>query len=96
MTYLARERLSLVGRIVAGTAGAYGVALAAGICVSFVAPLPRADAVLLGLLVSFLIFLAAVLAIFAHGSVTRIWIVLIGATSILGGVSWLIGPHSAP
>ena len=42
------------------------------------------------------VMLATILAIFAHGSVPRIWVALIGAAAILGGASWLIGPHSAP
>ena len=96
MNGIARARLSLMARVLAATVGAYGLSLAAGICISFIAPLPRADAVLLGLLVSFVVMLATILAIFAHGSVPRIWVALIGAAAILGGASWLIGPHSAP
>jgi hypothetical protein len=70
-------------RITAAVVGGYALAVGASTSLSLILPMDRAAAVLTGLLVSFLLYMAAILWAFSVGSLRRMWRGLGGATVIL-------------
>lgn len=86
----------LTSRIAAAVVGGYTVAVAASICLSFAVPMARADAVLTGLLVSFVVYAVAILWAFAVRSLSQMWWG-IGSTTAISGVFWaLLSQVSTP
>ncbi|BBK31864.1 hypothetical protein EDC65_0665 [Stella humosa] len=85
--------LVLLLRLVAATAGAYGLAVAWVAAFSLAWPGPRADAVLLGTASSFLVATLAVIWIFATASLGRALAGMAVAAAILVAIAWLAGPR---
>lgn len=66
-------RLAVVSRVLAAALGGYLLAALTSVCVTQFAPLARADAVVLGMTLSFLVYLPAVLWCFVSRSAWRAW-----------------------
>jgi|TARA_R110000787_G_scaffold199680_2_gene310774 hypothetical protein len=86
--------LSYSGRIfslvLAATLGGYLLTSAVMILIAAILPLSRADAVITSALLSFAVYTAVVIWIFAVKNAKRAWIGMIGATVIIGGLGLLL------
>lgn len=91
----ASYRLAVVSRIVAALAGGYLLASLANVALSLLLPLARAEAVVSGMMLSFLVLLVAILWCFACRSATRAWLGLLGWAALLAalnaGLCWARG-----
>ena len=89
-----RWRMSVASRVVAALIGGYLLTALASICLARFLPLVRAEAVVLAMTVSFLVYLPAVLWCFACRSAWRAWFGLLlpsAALAALYAVSrWLL------
>ena len=65
-------RLAVTSRSLAALLGGYLLASVASVCISLVAPLPRVDATLTGLLLSFVFYLLAFIWCFACRSASSL------------------------
>jgi hypothetical protein len=70
-------RLAVASRVVAALAGGYLLASLANVAISLLLPLARAEAVVSGMMLSFLVLLVAILWCFACRSATRAWLGLL-------------------
>jgi hypothetical protein len=66
-------RLAVASRIIAAVFGGYLVGALTSICITQWLPLPRADAVVTGMMLSFIAYLLAVIWCFACRSAWRAW-----------------------
>jgi hypothetical protein len=86
----------VVQRIIAATIGGYVLAAAISACVSYglshALAMPRADAALTGLLVSFVIYVAVVMWVFAARSLQRLWWQLGSVTAVFATLAVLLAP----
>ncbi|MPY75009.1 MAG: iron transporter [Alphaproteobacteria bacterium] len=87
-------RLAVLSRAAAAAFGGYAAAAALSIMLSHVLPLPRAEAVLTAMLLSFALYAAVVVWAFAARNPGTVWLVLLGAAGSCAGVSWLLGAGS--
>ena len=78
-----RYRLAVASRVLAAVLGGYLLAALASVCVSYFAPLPRPQAVVLGMTLSFLVYLAAVIWCFACRSAWHAWLGLAMPSAVL-------------
>lgn len=67
-------RLAVASRCLAALLGGYLLASMASVCIALLAPLPRVDATLIGLLLSFVFYLLAFIGCFACRSAWRAWL----------------------
>tara|TARA_R110000868_G_scaffold78919_1_gene224774 strand:+ start:3213 stop:3491 length:279 start_codon:yes stop_codon:yes gene_type:complete len=77
-------------RLAAAVVGGYGLAVGVSTCLSLVMPTSRDDAVLTGLLASFLVYAAVILWVFATSSLSRIWWGLGSMTATFAGLSVML------
>src|SRR3990167_8114645 len=82
-------RLAVTSRVLAAVLGGYIVAALASVSLSSWLPMSRAEAVVTGMMSSFLAYLIAVLWCFACRSAWRAWFGLIVASLLLAAVSGL-------
>lgn len=82
-------RLAVTSRVLAAVLGGYIVAALASVSLSSWLPMARAEAVVAGMMSSFLAYLIAVLWCFACRSAWRAWFGLIVASLLLAAVSGL-------
>ncbi|MCP2228696.1 MULTISPECIES: DUF3649 domain-containing protein [Pseudomonas] len=82
-------RLAVTSRVLAAVLGGYIVAALASVSLSSWLPMARAEAVVTGMMSSFLAYLIAVLWCFACRSAWRAWFGLILASLLLAAVSGL-------
>ena len=82
-------RLAVTSRVLAEVLGGYIVAALASVSLSSWLPMARAEAVVTGMMSSFLAYLIAVLWCFACRSAWRAWFGLIVASLLLAAVSGL-------
>ncbi|VVP00391.1 hypothetical protein PS900_02805 [Pseudomonas fluorescens] len=66
-------RLAVASRVLAAVFGGYLVAALASVSLSLWLPVSRAEAVVIGMMTSFLVYLLAVIWCFACGSAWRAW-----------------------
>lgn len=66
-------RLAVASRVLAAVFGGYLVASLASVSLSLWLPVTRAEAVVIGMMTSFLVYLLAVIWCFACGSAWRAW-----------------------
>jgi hypothetical protein len=85
------HRLSVASRVFAAVFGGYAVATLIAIAVSRVLPVPRAEGVGTGILLSFAAYAGAVLWVFAARTASRAWTGLILTGGVAALVSWLSG-----
>jgi hypothetical protein len=86
--------LPLASRIIAAVFGGYGLAAAASVAAVSL-PLPRTEAVLVGMLASFAIYAGAVVWVFAVRSARRAWTGLAVAAMPLLLAAWPVWQGSA-
>lgn len=79
-------RLAVTSRIVAALFGGYLLAALTSVCFTQWLPMSRADAVITGMLVSFLAYLGAVIWCFACRSAWRAWAGIVLPAAVLGAV----------
>lgn len=82
-------RLAITSRVMAAVLGGYLVATLASLCVTLLLPLPRAEAVLSGLMISFLFYLVAVLWCFACRTAWQAWLGLLVPSALMAVVAAL-------
>ncbi|MCE4053712.1 DUF3649 domain-containing protein [Pseudomonas sp. Au-Pse12] len=92
----ASYRLAVASRALAAVLGGYLLAALASVCLTLLLPLPKADAVVSGMMASFLFYLLAVLWCFACRSAWRAWLGLLlpslGLALLAGGAYWAAQP----
>lgn len=77
-------------RIVTAIVGGYLFANAAGVLLTILLPVYRGDAVVVAILLSFLLYAAAVMYTFAVHSVRRACFGVWGATALFAMLAWLL------
>ncbi|AWM90370.1 DUF3649 domain-containing protein [Pseudomonas sp. 31-12] len=82
-------RLAVTSRVLAAVLGGYIVAALASVSLSLWLPMARAEAVVTGMMISFLVYLVAVLWCFACRSAWQAWFGLIVPGLVLTAVSGL-------
>ena len=82
-------RLGVTSRLLAAVVGGYGLASLASVCLSFWLPLSRADAVVSGMLSSFVFYLLAVIWCFACRTAARAWFGVLVPCAILATLAGL-------
>ncbi|MHC8337621.1 DUF3649 domain-containing protein [Pseudomonas sp. HLT2-19-2] len=82
-------RLAVTSRVLAAVLGGYIVAALASVSLSSWLPMARAEAVVTGMMTSFLVYLVAVLWCFACRSAWQAWFGLIVPSVVLAAVSGL-------
>lgn len=83
-------RLSVASRIGAAVLGGYALASAASSLLALSLPLSRHEAVLTGMMISFLFYALAVIWVFHARSATRAWIGMAAPTSVLVFMCWIL------
>jgi len=93
-----RWRLAVASRVLAAVIGGYLLAALASVCLAYFLPLlfqsSRAEAAVLSMTLSFLVYLPAVLWCFACRTPWRAWLGLLVPSAVLGAVyacaRWLV------
>ncbi|CAO3311210.1 MULTISPECIES: DUF3649 domain-containing protein [Pseudomonas] len=89
-------RLAVTSRSLAALLGGYLLASMASVCIALLAPLPKVDATLTGLLLSFVFYLLAFIWCFACRSAWRAWLGVLAPSLLLGVISgvayWMKNP----
>ena len=91
MTGAATTRRHVSARILAAVAGGYAVSNVAAVGLAHALPLPRADAVMAGILATFLFYAAAVVWCFGARTVRQAWLGILLAIATFGGLALLGG-----
>ena len=86
-----RYRGGVAARTLAAIGGGYVLTSIASALLAIALPLPRADAVSIATLLSFVIYTCIILWVFATSSALRAWIGVVGCCTALGAVLWLTG-----
>lgn len=89
-----RYRGGVAARAVAAIAGGYVLTSIASALIAIALPLPRADAVTIATLLSFVVYTCVILWVFATTSALRAWVGVVATSSILGAVLWIAGRAS--
>ena len=84
-------RLAVLSRAAAAAVGGYAAAAALSILLSRVLPMPRAEAVLTAMLLSFAFYAAVVVWAFAARNPQTVWLALLGTAASCAAASWLLG-----
>lgn len=87
-------RLAVTSRSLAAILGGYLLASVVSICIAQWLSVPRAEAVVTGMMLSFLVYLVAVLWCFACRTALQAWVGVLTPCALLGvayaGVRWLL------
>jgi len=83
---------SILQRIVAAVVVGYALAVTSGVMLSYALPMPSFDAVTIGILVSFIVYVCAILWAFASRTLWPMWMGLILPTLLCGAAAWLVRP----
>lgn len=79
--------LSITARIAAAVFGGYALATVTAIGLAGILPMSRGDAVMTGLLSSFLFYCLAAIWAFSTRSALKAWIGILAWTAVLGGIA---------
>jgi len=82
-------RLAVTSRVLAAVLGGYVIAALASVSLTLLLPMARAEAVVTGMMTSFLVYLVAVLWCFAARSAWQAWFGLIVPGLVLATISGL-------
>lgn len=85
----ARFRWGVVARAVAAIGGGYLLTASATTLLAILLPASRADATIIGTMLSFAIYACAILWVFATRSALRAWAGILGTAALLAGLLWL-------
>ena len=83
-------RLAVTSRVLAAVLGGYVLAALSSVCLTLLLPVPRPDAVVIGMMSSFLFYLLAVIGCFACRSAWQAWGGVLLASLILAAISGLV------
>ncbi|AYG46640.1 DUF3649 domain-containing protein [Pseudomonas sp. Leaf58] len=89
-------RLAVASRSLAALLGGYLLASMASVCITLLVPLPKVDATLVGLLLSFVFYLLAFIWCFACRSAWRAWFGVLLPSLVLAMVNGLVYWMSNP
>lgn len=87
-------RLAVTSRVLAAVIGGYAVSALASVCLTLWAPMARTEAVVTGMMSSFVVYLLAVIWCFACRTAWRAWLGLIVPALVLAalaGVAYWMG-----
>lgn len=84
------SRAAVAGRVVLATGGGYAVAGLATALLSLILPMPRSEAVTTATLLSFVIMVGLVVAVFAARSLRRAAAIVGGLVIVLGLALWCV------
>lgn len=90
---MASPASQVIQRILAAAIGGYVQAAGASACLSYALPLARVEATLTGMLVSFLLYVAVVMWVFAVRSLKRMWWQLGGTAAVFAILAILLSPQ---
>ncbi len=76
--------IQIISRVVAAAVGGYALSSLAAVCFSIVLPMARAEAVLVGTMASFVIYVSVILWVFSAPSAARAWAGLVLCAALLG------------
>ncbi|MEG0636463.1 MAG: DUF3649 domain-containing protein [Pseudomonas sp.] len=82
-------RLAVTSRCLAALLGGYLLAAMASVCITLLAPMPKAEAVITGMMLSFLFYLVAFLWCFACRTTAHAWLGVMVPTLLLGAINGL-------
>lgn len=82
-------RLAVTSRVLAAVLGGYALAALASVSLTLLLPMARAEAVVTGMMTSFLVYLVAVLWCFACRSAWQAWFGLMAPSAALAAISGL-------
>ncbi|CAK9887556.1 MULTISPECIES: DUF3649 domain-containing protein [Pseudomonas] len=82
-------RLAVTSRSLAAVFGGYLLAAMASVCITMLLPVPRAEAVISGMMLSFLFYLVAFLWCFACRSARQAWLGVLVPSLVLAMISGL-------
>lgn len=82
--------VGIASRVGAAAFGGYALAAAVAGFLALALPMPRAEAVMTGTMVSFAVYVGAVLWVFAASSAGRAWLGLAVPTAFFGGIALLL------
>lgn len=82
-------RLAVTSRSLAALLGGYLLASMASVCIALLAPLPRVDAVITGMMLSFVFYLLAFIWCFACRSAWRAWLGVLLPSLVLAMIDGL-------
>lgn len=89
-------RLAVTSRSLAALLGGYLLAAMASVCITLLLPMPKADAVVTGMTLSFLFYLVAILWCFACRSAWHAWFGVLlpsAALALINGLAyWMQTP----
>ncbi len=89
-TLTAAYRWSVAARVAAAVIGGYALTSALTVFFALIWPTTKADALAASTMLSFTVYTGIVIWVFAESSIKRIWAVLVGATALVAGASWLL------
>jgi len=85
-------RFAVLSRVLAAIVGGYALAITASMLLVSLLHLSRADAVLTGMLSSFIFYAAAVIWVFAAATATRAWLGVVLPSAACFVLWWLLRP----
>lgn len=88
-------RPAMFSRVLAAVVGGYGLASVATIALSHLLPSSLPEAVLGATILSFAIYTAAIIWVFAAASAARAWIGLLLPATLMAALSWLLASGAA-
>ncbi|MET0355649.1 MAG: DUF3649 domain-containing protein [Cellvibrio sp.] len=83
-------RREIATRFALAVIGGYALANISGIVLSYLLPMPKSDAVMTGILLSFAIYTCAVIWVFAVQSVRKAAVGLVAPSAVLGIIAILL------
>lgn len=85
-----RYRWQIALRVAVAIIGGYALANIAAILLSYLLPMPKSDAVMTGILMSFAIYTGAIMWVFAVRSVKKAWLGLVAPSMVLGALALIL------
>ncbi|MAA73587.1 MAG: hypothetical protein CMN28_02635 [Salinisphaeraceae bacterium] len=82
--------VAVTSRLLAATLGGYALSVVAGVVAGYGLSVARPDAVLVGMMFSFVVYTGAFLWAFSTRSATRAWLGMVVPTLLLAGPAWWI------
>lgn len=89
------KRWAITSRVLAALVGGYATTYAVTAFLAVYLPMARPDRVVFSSLASFAVWTAIAIYVFAARSATRVWLLLIGLSLVLGLAAFLSGEWSA-
>lgn len=79
----------VLSRIVAAFGGGYVFSVAATVALTYLLPLPRRESLMAATILSYVLYLVAILWAFATRSATRAWVGMTMGSGVLAVVAWV-------